>query len=304
MRVLPTLLVTFVGGLASLVACSRTSSEPSSDRQDGAFGAAAPRATAPANALVTPSASVAAMVNPENLPPYSGPTGIVEGTVLVRGPEAPEVPNLNVRSCPAALDTYAKAFRAGPPRADGLRPLADAVVAITGYAGYYLPEAAEAHRVAIGVNCGYRQRAIAMTFGQRLEVVNDSKLPFAPYLDGVFQPAVMMAPPQQNGEAVKIYPPRPGHFHLLDQLQLFVTEDLYVLRQSLHAVTDLSGHFRIEGVPTTALKVGAQFAGIGQAQRDVEVRANVVENVELVLTYIPSEAGPPVVPTNKVPYIP
>jgi hypothetical protein len=306
MRVLPTLLVTLVGGLASSVACSRTGAEPSSNGQDGASAAksSAPRATAPANALVTPSASVTAVVNPENLPPYSGPLGIVEGTVLVRGPEAPEVPNLNVRSCHAALDTYGKMFRAGPPRADGTRPLGDAVVAITGYAGYYLPEAAEAHRVAIGANCGYRQRTIAMTYGQRLEVVNDSKLPFAPYLDGVFQPAVMMAPPERNGEAVKIYPPRPGHYHVLDQLQLFVTEDLYVLRQSLHAVTDLSGHFRIEGVPTAALKVGAQFAGVGQAQRDVEVRANVVENVEIVLTYTPSDAAPPVAPPTKVPYIP
>jgi hypothetical protein len=306
MRVLPTLLVTLVGGLASSVACSRNSAEPSSNGQDGASTAksSAPRATAPANALVTPSASVTAVVNPENLPPYTGPVGIVEGTVLVRGPESPEVPNLNVRSCPAALDTYGKMFRAGPPRADGLRPLGDAVVAITGYAGYYLPEAAEAHRVAIGANCGYRQRTIAMTYGQRLEVVNDSKVPFAPYLDGVFQPAVMMAPPERNGEAVKIYPPRPGHYHVLDQLQLFVTEDLYVLRQSLHAVTDLLGHFRIEGVPTAALKVGAQFAGIGQAQRDVEVRANVVENVEIVLTYTPSDAAPPALPPSKMPYIP
>jgi len=295
-----------VGGVASSVACSRASVEPSSALEDAAAAArsSTPRATAPVNALVVPSASVEALVNPGKLPVYDGPTGIVEGTVLVRGPEAPQMPALNVRSCPAALDTYGKLFRAGPARADGLRPLADSVVAITGYAGYYLPEAAEAQRVAITANCGYRQRAIAITFGQRLEVVNDSKLPFAPFLDGVFNPAVMMAPPQQNGDPVKIYPPHPGHFLLLDQMQPFVREDLYVLRQPLHAVTDLDGHFRIEGVPTAALKIGAQLAGIGQVQKDVEVRAKVVENVELVLTYAPVDGGPQLLQPRKVPIIP
>jgi hypothetical protein len=299
----PPLLVTLVGSIAFSVACSRGTAEPAAAGQDAAASkSSAPRATAPANALATPSASVAALVNPENLPVYNGPTGIVEGTVLVRGPDAPQVPGLNVNTCPAALDTYGKLFRAGPARADGLKPLADAVVAVTGYSGYYLPEGAEGHRVTIGANCGYHQRSIALTFGQRLEVVNDSKVPFAPYLDDVFQPAVMMAPPEQNGEAVKIYPPTPGHFRLLDRMQTYAEEDVYVLRQPLHDVTDLDGHFRIEGVPTTALKIGAQLGGVGQVQRDVVVHVNVVENVELVLTYIPSDAG--VVVKRPAPMIP
>jgi hypothetical protein len=305
MRFSPALFVTVVGTIAFSVACSRGTSEPWSYAGDsGPANKATPRATAPSIGVPTPSASVAALVNPENLPPYAGPVGIVEGTVLVRGPDSPEIPGLNVKNCPAALDTYGKYFRAGPARADGLKPLADAVVVITGYAGYYLPDGAEAQQVAVGANCGYRQRSIALTYGQRLEVVNDSKLPFAPYIDGVFQPAVMMAPPQRNGEAVKIYPPRPGHYALLDQLQPYVRVDLYVLRQSLHGVTDLNGHFRIEGVPTAALKVGAGLRGVGEVQKDVEVRANVVENVELVLTYAPGDAGPPALPQSKAPFIP
>jgi len=297
MRLSPALFVTVVGTVAFSVACSRRSNEPLSVRVD-----AAPKATAPANALPTPSASVAAVVNPENLPIYDGPTGIVEGTVLVRGPEAPQVPDLNVRNCPAALDTYGRLFRAGPPRPDGLKPLADAIIVITGYAGYYLPEGDPAHRVAIGANCGYRQRTIDLTFGQRLEVVNDSTIPFAPYLDDVFSPAVMMAPPQQHGDPVKIYPPRPGHYHLVDQLQPFVAADLYVLRQPLHAVTGLDGHFRIEGVPAASLKIAADAPYVGSTQRDVQVRPNIVENVELVLTYAPSDAGAYV--RKKVPVIP
>ncbi len=85
-------------------------------------------------------------------------------------------------------------------------------------------------------------------------------------------------------------------------MQTYAEEDVYVLRQPLHAVTDLDGHFRIEGVPTTALKIGAQLGGVGQVQRDVVVHVNVVENVELVLTYTPSDAG--VVVKRPAPMIP
>jgi hypothetical protein len=253
------------------------------------------------SALAIPSASVAAVVNPDGLPAYQGPTGSVEGTVLVQGPNAPDVPNLDVRTCPAGLDTYGKMFRSGHARDDGPRPLADAVVAVTGYTGAYLPAPSDAQRVTIGANCGYRKRTITLTFGQHLEVVNDTKLPFAPYLMGVFQPAVMIAPPERNGDPVKIYPNRPGHYLLGDQLQTFVREDLYVLRQPVHTVTDLDGHFRIDGVPVGKLKIGAQHPAIAaNLQKDIEIRANVVENAELVLTYTPRDAGVPARPPGKI----
>lgn len=289
-------VVTLVGATASLVgaACNRVGEPTSSAAADAA--PPPPPATAPANALPIPSASVAAAVNPANLPVYQGPTGIVEGTVLVRGPEAPDVPGLNVHNCPAALDTYGKLFRAGPPRAgDGLRPLADAVVAVTGYIGAYVPAASEVKRVTINQHCGYPQRTITLTFGQRLDIANDSKLPFGPYLDGVQQVAVRIAPPEQNGDPVKLFPPTPGHYALVDQLQPYARADVYVLLQPLHAVTDLSGHFRIEGVPATKVRVGAGLAALASAESksDIEVHPNVVENVELVLTYAPKAAAVP-----------
>jgi hypothetical protein len=85
---------------------------------------------------------------------------------------------------------------------------------------------------------------------------------------------------------VKIFLPRADYFPLGDQLQKFVHGDIYVLRHPLHAVTDLAGHYRIDGVPTGKLKVGARLASLlGEAITDVEVRAHAVENVELVLTY-------------------
>jgi hypothetical protein len=247
---------------------------------------------APANALNLPGAMIDAVVNPMHLPAYSGPTGSVEGTVLVRGPDAPDVPDLDVHACPAALDTYGKLFRAGPRRADGARPLADAIVVVTGYSGFYVPEPSEVARASIGAGCGYTQRSIAMTFGQRLEIDNDSPLSFAPYLEGAPRLTVMIAAPRRHGEPVKIFPARADYFVLRDQMQPFVRGDVYVLRQPLHAVSDAQGHFRIDGVPVGALRIGAHLAAVlGDAVADVDVAAGAAQHVELVLTYAPGDGG-------------
>ncbi len=289
-----------VVAIAYAVGCSRTPSETVAPPDAGPTLSAQPRLATDsgASSAAIPSASVEAFVNPERLPAYDGPTGSVEGTVLVKGPDAPDLPGMDFRVCPAALDTYGKLFRAGPARADGLRPLADAVIVITGYSGFYLPEKDSAERVTINVNCGYPTRTIAMTFGQTLEIANDSAVPFGPRLSGIYQPAVMIAPPQQRGEPVKLNPPRPGHYVLGDEMQTFVRQAVVVLLQPLHAVSNLQGHYRIDGVPVGALKVGAQLDALGNRMQpsDVLVRPNVVENVDLVLTYAPSDGGRPVVP--------
>lgn len=297
-------LVGFARATSALVAitvtvgCHPSGSPPSAHADsDGGAPEAAPSAAArasaaPPNALPVPSGSVDAVVNPANLPAYDGPTGSVEGTVFVNGPEPPDVPGVDAKSCPAALDTYGKLFRVGPPRADGLRPVADAVVVVTGYSNSFIPAKGDAERVVIGANCGYSARTVAMTFGQRLEIANDSKLAFAPVLSGAPRAAIMIAPPLQNGDPVRLYPPRPGHFMLGDQIQPFVREVVLVLRQPLHAVTDRGGHYRIDGVPTGKLKVGADLEAIaGQEQKDVDVRPNVVEQVNFVLTYAPASSS-------------
>jgi len=271
--------------------------EPEPEREAGA----APAPAGPPNAVGLPSSVVAAVVNPMNLKPYSGPTGSIVGTVLVRGPEAPPVPNLEVQACPGALDTYGKLFRAGPLRSDGARPLADALVLVTGYGGY-VPEKNEVQRVVIGTNCGYPSRSIALTFGQRLDIANDSTLPFAPYLEGAPGLTVMIAPPQQRGEPVKIFPVRADFFPLRDQLQKFVHVDVYVLRQPLHAVTDLQGHFRIDGVPAGRVRVSARLGGLlGEVDEDVNVRADAPQTVELSLKYAPAGAASPLRPATARP---
>ena len=81
-----------------------------------------------------------------------------------------------------------------------------------------------------------------------------------------------------------------------DQIQPFVREVVLVLRQPLHAITDRDGHYRIDGVPARKLKLGTELEAIGgQSQKDIDVRANVVEQANFVLSYTtsspPSSAG-------------
>ena len=92
---------------------------------------------------------------------------------------------------------------------------------------------------------------------------------------------------------MKIFPPKPGHYLLIDQLQPFVREEVYVLLQPLHAVSDRAGHFRIEGVPAGQMSVAAELSAVGgRAVAQVDVHPKVVENVELTLTYTPKAAAP------------
>jgi hypothetical protein len=262
----------------------------------------APDGSAP---MHIPPASIEAVVNPMHLPTYAGPTGTLEGTVWVRGPAAPLTPGLDVHSCPAALDTYGHLFREGPARADGARPLADAIVVVTGYSGFYLPDHREAELVSIGRRCGYPRRAIAVTFGVPIRIANESRIPFAPYLEGAPVFAVNIAAPEQHGPPITLLPFRADHYALRDQLQPFVSGDVYVLRQPLHAVSDDGGRFRIEGVPAQKLQVAAQSSVFAGADlKAVDVPAGRVADVELVLTYAPVDAGttrPPEAPRRRAP---
>jgi hypothetical protein len=275
--------------LAAGAGCARreTSSAALATASSAVVEAGAPDA-AVATVSPIPTELVDRVLNPTHLPAYDGPTGSVEGTILVTGPASPDTP-VNTVQCPAALDTYGKLFREGVPAVpDGPRPLADAVVIAIGYGGYYLPEKSTTESVEINTRCGYPTRTIAMTFGQRLEITNASKYPFAPMIDSASSPAVMMTAPLKAGDPIHLYPSLPGHSTLTDLMQPFVKEDVYVLRHPLHAVSGLDGHYRIDGVPVGVMSVAAQHPTVkNQAQAPVTIEAGVVQKVDLTIEYAP-----------------
>ncbi len=246
----------------------------------------------PMNAIGAPASEIKKYVNPQGLPPYSGPTGAVEGTIWVKGPPAPAMPPADYKRCPGAEQIYGKKFREGPAREDGARPLADAVVAVTGYSGFFVPEKEENAQIAI-VGCGFEQRTITMTFGQRLEVKNTSNEFWSPMLDPSPNPVIMMAPPRAN-DPVRLYPKRPGLLRLYDHDRTWAQADLYVLFHPLHAASKLDGHYRIDGLPLGKLKVNALHPAFeGEASQEIEIQPNVVVRADLVLEYVPKDAGPP-----------
>ncbi|MDB4934869.1 MAG: hypothetical protein JWP87_1841 [Labilithrix sp.] len=240
------------------------------------------------NATPLPTASVKAMVNPDQLPPYTGPTGSVEGTITVIGDPAPATPN-DFSRCPDAEKTWGHAFREGPPGPNGARPLADALVVVTGYKGFYLPEKNEAKEIRIE-NCAYTTRALTLTFGQRIEVRNLSKDFWTPMLEPGPSLVLMMATP--NGDPTKIYPKKPGHFLLLDRDRKYVSVDVYAFLHPLHTASSTTGYYRIDGLPVGKVKVSTTHSQIDStAEVELNVLEGVVHKVDLQLKNVNKEAG-------------
>ncbi len=285
---LTTTTFALAGLLAGCDSCSK--SQP-------AAGDAAPSATtipdaAPINATPIPAASVAKMVNPQNLPAYAGPTGSVEGTITVTGDPAPETPG-DFSRCPDAASVYGHAFRDGKTPA-GSRWLADAVVAITGYSGFFVPEQQDVESLTI-TGCAFDRRTVTMTFGQRLEVKNLTNDFWTPKLDPPQATMMMMATP--HGDPVKLYPKQAGHYHLIDHDRKYAVDDVYAFRHSLHTASKVGGTYRIDGVPVGKLKVNAFHPAMRdtEAVKEIEITAGGVARADLELVYkTPPDAGAPV----------
>jgi hypothetical protein len=240
------------------------------------------------NATPLPTASVALAVNPDKLPAYTGPTGSVEGTITVVGDPAPPTPQ-DFSRCPDADKTWGRAFREGPRGPKGERPLADAIVVVTGYKGFYLPELQEARAISIE-GCAYTLRTLTMTFGQRLEVKNLTKEFWSPVLEPRPSPVLMMATP--SGDAVRIYPKMPGHHLLVDRDRKYAVVDVWAFLHPLHASSALTGYYRIDGVPVGKLKVSSTHPNIdANAEADVTVLPGVVHKVDLVIKNVNRDAG-------------
>jgi len=259
--------------------------------------ALAPSGSAPVTVIPVPSASVLKTLNPGDLPVYDGATGIVEGTLLVSGDPAPPAMGRSFEKCPAAKDVYAKQFREGTPRPDGNRPLADAIVAIEmATSGLFVPERREAELLTVS-DCTPSARTVVLTYGQRLEVKNASpdatKRTFAPQFENWPEHALMLATP--GADPVRLYPKALGRYRLVDRAgQDWFEADVFVIGHPLHAVTDLAGHFRIEGVPVGKRKVDVRHPAIdAHVVKEIDVKQNVVEKVDLVLPNTRPAVAPP-----------
>jgi hypothetical protein len=217
--------------------------------------------------LPGPTDKIVDAVNPKHEQPYSGPRGTLKGTVRIDGDPPVDTGLKFPAHCKDSAATYSKLFRVGLDKT-----LADAMVAITGYAGF-VPATDEALKITIH-RCVPSRRTYALTFGQRVEISNlDEKDSYLPYLDGLPFRSVMVAIP--TGAPIKLYPnvASPAHYMLRDQMDSGLVADVFVLNYATHDVTGLDGQYEIKNVPVGKVRVNAFLPVIGKSDaKDVEIK--------------------------------
>jgi hypothetical protein len=285
----PTALANLVGVTAILVGMSgcrknEAAASNAAPVSSGATSAASGAASAGVAAgLPFSPEKVASVVNPGGLPVYKGPVGSVVGKVTVKGdPPRRAGPRPAEAKCgKEAVEAHEYLFRVGPGGG-----LADAIVGVTGYEGF-VPARGDAVEVKIR-GCTFDQRTVVMTYGQRLDVVNlDPREAYLPHLEGARAPALMVAMPQ--GEPIRLYPPRPGSYMLLDDMKHpWMVAEVFVFKFPTATVTDRAGGFKVEGVPVGEVQVGVRHPDIGQTlEKSVKVEEGKATEVTFEITYQP-----------------
>jgi hypothetical protein len=260
--------------LAALAACEEKTAPPSSK----------PAASLPApvaSGLPGDPTRVSGVVNPKKEAPYQGPTATLRGVVRGSG----DVPSMRpdfvekvAPECPKARAFYGAPFREGPQR-----ELADAFVAVTGYQGY-VPEPEPVVSIEAR-DCTWGTQTIALTFGQRIEVVSGDKNSYVPELLGSKMTTQLVATPFGKGTA-QLYPPAVGRYVLVDNLRLFMTAEVLVLKYSTHDVTGADGRFEIAGIPPGKVKVNALLPATGAVtEKELELKGGETSEVELTLAF-------------------
>jgi hypothetical protein len=261
-----------LGALTS--ACKREDPAPSA-----ATTSAKPAAPV-ASGLPGDPAKVSRVVNPGNVPAYSGPVGSVRGIVTATGDPAPPTPEHLQKvqgNCPEARQTYAHLFREGM-----LRSLADVLVAVTGYDAY-VPE--KQPHVTLGASgCAFERRTVALTYGQTLEVVSKDRDAYVPNLLGARMKAQILALPRGKGST--LYPPEPGHYLLTDDIKLFMLADVFVLKYATHDVTKLDGRYEIAGIPAGKVTLSALLPSTqATVEKEIEIKAGEALEVAIEIPF-------------------
>ena len=257
--------------LAALTSCKQETSGPAPSSK--------PALPAPvASGLPGDLSRVSTVVNPNKEKVYDGPTATVRGVIRASGDAASAAPVQGLEippECAKARDVYGYPFQEGPAR-----ELADVLVTVTGYQGYV---AETKPAVALeGKDCSWGARTIALTYGQRIDVVSKDKNSYVPDLLGSKMKAQLVATPFGKGTA-NLYPPAAGRYILIDNLRLFMAAEVLVLKYATHDVTGADGRFEIVGIPPGKVTVSALLPSTGAvAQKEIELKGG--DNTELDLT--------------------
>lgn len=241
---------------------------------------------------------IAQIVNPSGATEYTGPTGVIEGTITVKGdPPAHKTFMTLPKECEAsAKSIYAPAYRAG---AKG--ELADALVAVIDVKGFVRPSRED--KLVTIKNCAIEPTVIDVSFGQRLMVANADPTPFMPQIPDKM---VIRRLALKDMSPVPILLTQTGAIGMTWLAGALPGTDvpqvtLFVLPNALHQVTNLDGKYRITGVPVGPAKVTATHLGMDEVIKDVKVEAGKEHKVDITLTYKnPAAAAPSAKPSASV----
>jgi hypothetical protein len=267
-----------------LAGCSKDSAKPSGGA--AASGSAKPLPAPIASGLPGEEQRVSDLVNPNREKAYSGKTGTIRGRVIAKGDPPPDVPAELVKitdsRCESARAEYQKLFRVGPNGG-----LGDVFVAVTGYRGY-VPAKTPSVRVE-AKNCFWGTRTIGATVGQNLEIYSKDAQAYVPELLGApGQPQIVATPGSRLGSV--LYPPRIGSYVLIDNLKLFMTADVLVVKYATFDVTNVDGAFEINGIPVGNVTLSAMLPSTGfTVQKRVELKGDAPLDVDLELVFDASE---------------
>lgn len=233
--------------------------------------------------------AVAKFLNPGNLPVYDGETAILEGNVFVRGPAAPELPPPATSTCRNVRDF--RLFREGAADESGRRPLADAIVGVTGY-DVFVPPKGDAVEITVK-DCAFDRRTLAMTYGQHIEVKNaealNSGIFYLPKLTKGRAPSDMVVAP---GQVVKLYMNELGRALLVDGMAHgHLYADVFVARSALHVVSDRNGHFILAGIPVGTYEVNVLHPAFdaGKVHAKLTFKPGQTTHHDFELTYLPAD---------------
>ncbi|MGZ3422958.1 MAG: carboxypeptidase regulatory-like domain-containing protein [Polyangiales bacterium] len=233
---------------------------------------------------------IAKIVNPTGATEYSGPTGVIEGVIKVKGDPSPMRTFMALpKGCESSSAVHAPIYRAGPKG-----ELADTLVAVLKVPGYVRPSKDD-KKVFIK-NCSIDPTVIDLSLGQRLMVGNTDTMPYTPQI-----PAKMLVRRVviKDMSPVPLFLTQPGAFGMTWLAGAMPgaavpTATIFVLPSALHTVTGTDGKFRITGIPAGKVTVAASHLDMDEVQKEVEVKAGAEAKVELTLTYKapPSAAAP------------
>lgn len=233
-----------------------------------------------ATGVPVPAEKISKAVNPRGEAAYAGPTGSVRGTIRITGDAPPEQRDVLAQipsGCERAKEVYGKLFRVGPDRA-----VADVLVAVTGYKGY-VPSRRQVLTVE-AAGCAFSTRTVALTYGERLEVLSKDRRAYVPDLLGARVPVQLIALPGGSGSAM--YPEAPGRYVLVDSMRIYSRAEVLVLKYATFDVTGLDGKYSIEGIPVGPVSINALLPStLSSAEQKIVIEAGKPLDLDLELKF-------------------